>query len=85
MYRKLTMVANRYLDIAIDYIGSIPRDKLMVEAIRRQQVLVQLFPDSKTTGAFEALARTIMQEPQTIEPKGSIQFFWKRLLEFGNK
>ena len=85
VYRKLTMVANRYLDIAIDYIGSIPRDKLMVEAIRRQQVLVQLFPDSKTTGAFEALARTIMQEPQTIEPKGSIQFFWKRLLEFGNK
>ena len=28
MYRKLTMVANRYLDISIDYIGSIPKDKL---------------------------------------------------------
>ena len=85
VYRKLTMVANRYLDISIDYIGSIPRDKLMVDAIRKQQVLVQLFPDSKTSSAFEALARTIMQEPQTLEPKGSIQFFWKRLLEFGAK
>ena len=85
VYRKLTMVANRYLDISIDYIGSIPRDKLMVEAIRKQQVLVQLFPDSKTSQAFEALARSIIQEPQTLEPKGSIQFFWKRLLEFGGK
>jgi flagellar biosynthesis protein FlhG len=85
VYRKLTMVANRYLDISIDYIGSIPRDKLMVDAIRKQQVLVQLFPDSKTSHAFEALARTIVQEPQNIEPKGSIQFFWKRLLEFGAK
>ncbi len=85
VYRKLTMVANRYLDISIDYIGSIPKDKLMVDAIRKQQVLVQLFPDSKTSMAFEALARTIMQEPQIIEPKGSIQFFWKRLLEFGSK
>lgn len=85
VYRKLTMVANRYLDISIDYIGSIPRDKLMVDAIRKQQVLVQLFPDSKTSLAFEALARSIIQEPQTIEPKGSIQFFWKRLLEFGAK
>lgn len=83
VYRKLTMVANRYLDIAIDYIGSIPRDKLMVEAIRRQQVLVQLFPECRTSQAFEALARTVLQEPHAVEPKGSIQFFWRRLLEFG--
>ncbi|MDD2465894.1 MAG: cellulose synthase operon protein YhjQ/BcsQ, partial [Desulfobulbus sp.] len=85
VYRKLTMVANRYLDISIDYIGSIPRDKMMVDAIRKQQVLVQLYPESKTASAFELLARTIIQEPQTIEPKGSIQFFWKRLLEFGGR
>ena len=85
VYRKLTMVANRYLDISINYIGSIPRDKLMVDAIRRQQTLVQLFPECKTSNAFEALARMIMQEPQNIEPKGTIQFFWKRLLEFGGK
>ncbi|MGD9949511.1 MAG: MinD/ParA family protein [Desulfobulbus sp.] len=85
VYRKLTMVANRYLDISIDYIGSIPRDKMMVDAIRKQRVLVQLYPESKTACAFEALARTIVQEPQTIEPKGSIQFFWKRLLEFGGR
>ncbi len=85
VFRKLTMVANRYLDISIDYIGSVPRDKQMIEAIRKQQVLVQLFPESKTALAFEALARTIMQEPQSLEPKGSIQFFWKRLLDFGGK
>jgi ATPases involved in chromosome partitioning len=85
VYRKLTMVANRYLDISIDYIGSIPHDRLMVDAIRKQQTLVQLFPDSRTRHAFEALARAVIQEPQTLEPKGSLQFFWKRLLEFGTK
>lgn len=85
VYRKLTMVANRYLDISIDYMGSIPRDKQMIDAIRKQQVMVELFPDSKTSAAFDALARTMLQEPQNIEAKGSIQFFWKRLLDFGNK
>ena len=55
----------------------------MVEAIRRQQVLVQLYPDSRTSQAFEALARSVLQEPHVVEPKGSIQFFWRRLLEFG--
>lgn len=85
VYRKLTMVANRYLDISIDYMGSIPKDKQMVDAIRKQQVLVQLFPESKTSASFEALALNLLQEPQSLEAKGSIQFFWKRLLDFGNK
>jgi flagellar biosynthesis protein FlhG len=85
VYRKLTMVANRYLDISIDYMGSIPRDKQMIDAIRKQQVMVQLYPESKTSAAFETLARNLMQEPQSLEAKGSIQFFWKRLLDFGNK
>ncbi len=85
VYRKLTMVANRYLDISIDYMGSIPRDKLMVEAIRKQKVMVQLYPDSRTSNAFAALARTIVREPEHVEPKGSIQFFWKRLLDIGNR
>lgn len=85
VYRKLTMVANRYLDISIDYMGSIPRDKQMIDAIRKQQVMVQLFPESKTSAAFEALAQNFLQEPQSLQAKGSIQFFWKRLLDFGNK
>jgi flagellar biosynthesis protein FlhG len=57
----------------------------MIEAIRKQQVMVELYPDSKTSAAFEGLARSMLQEPKTIEAKGSIQFFWKRLLDFGNK
>jgi flagellar biosynthesis protein FlhG len=85
VYRKITMVANRYLDISIDYMGSIPKDPQMIDAIRKQQVLVQLFPESKTCSAFEALARNLLHEPQSLEAKGSIQFFWKRLLDFGNK
>jgi len=85
VYRKLTMVANRYLDISIDYMGSIPKDKQMIEAIRKQQVLVQLFPDSRTCASFKALAHNLLQEPPSLEAKGSIQFFWKRLLDFSNK
>ncbi|MGI6657746.1 MAG: MinD/ParA family protein [Desulfobulbus sp.] len=85
VYRKINMVANRYLDISLDYIGSIPHDPQMVAAIRRQQTMVQLFPESRTSQAFEALARTIIQESHAVAPKGSIQFFWSRLLELGGK
>ncbi|MEN8189405.1 MAG: MinD/ParA family protein [Thermodesulfobacteriota bacterium] len=85
VYRKLTMVSNRYLDISIDYLGSIPSDRLMVESIRRQKVIVELHPNSKTSQAFSTLASTICAEQMPTEPKGSVQFFWRRLLDFGNR
>lgn len=85
VYRKLTLVANRYLDISIDYLGSIPEDRQMVEAIRKQKVISELYPASKTTAAFNQLANRICVEPVNTEPKGNLQFFWKRLLNFGGR
>ena len=85
VYRKLTMVSNRYLDISIDFLGSIPADKQMNDCIRKQKVISDLFPSSKIGNAFEALADRITLEPSNISPKGNIQFFWKKLLRFGDK
>lgn len=80
VYRKLTMVANRYLDISIDFLGGIPYDKRMHEAIRRQKVMIELFPTAKTSNAFEALANSLVSDAKDHAPKGTLQFFWKNLL-----
>jgi len=83
VYRKLTMVSNRYLDISIDFLGSIPADRQMTEAIRKQRVMVDIFPTSKIATAFGQLAATICSEQPPATPKGGVQFFWKRLLDIG--
>ena len=80
VYKKLTMVANRYLDISIDYLGSIPDDRQMVDSIRKQKVISELYPGSKITLAFRQLAGRICSEPTQVSPKGNLQFFWKKLL-----
>ena len=85
VYRKLTMVSNRYLDISIDFLGSIPADKQMTEAIRKQRVIVDLYPSSKISTAFTNLAGTICTEQPVTSPKGGVQFFWKRLLDIGGR
>jgi flagellar biosynthesis protein FlhG len=56
VFRKLSVVSNRYLDISIDYTGSIPYDPQMKEAIRKQQVFVDRFSSSRTSTAFTHLA-----------------------------
>ncbi len=83
VYKKLTHVANRYLDISIAYLGCIPYDKRMREAISRQKVMVELYPKSKINGAFESLAESLTAVIPNVQPKGTPQFFWKQLLSFG--
>lgn len=80
VYRKLTMVSNRYLDISIDYLGSIPEDRQMVESIRKQKIISELTPESKVSQAFKQMATRICTEPPQSAPKGNIQFFWNKLL-----
>ncbi len=85
VFRKLTMVSNRYLDISIDYLGSIPEDRQMIDSIRKQKVIVEMFPNSNIAAAFSDLASRICSEKSRSQPKGNIQFFWKKLLNFGSK
>ncbi len=85
VYRKLTMVSNRYLDISIDFLGSIPADRQMTEAIRKQKVIVDLYPSSRISAAFESLAATIYSEKPPAQVKGGVQFFWKRLLDISGR
>lgn len=80
VFQKLTTVANRYLSISIDYLGCIPFDKRMSESIRRQQPMLELYPGSKVSNAFEGFARSLTTMPETVQPKGTIQFFWRQLL-----
>ncbi len=80
VYQKLTTVANRYLSISIDYMGCIPFDKRVRESIRRQQPMISLYPTSKTSNAFASFAKGLLNMPQDLQPKGTLQFFWKRLM-----
>lgn len=80
VYQKLTTVANRYLSISIDYMGCIPFDKRVRESIRRQQPMLNLYPTSKTSNAFSSFAKNLLIMPQDLQPKGTLQFFWKKLM-----
>ena len=81
VFHKLSVVSNRYLDISIDYTGSIPYDPQMKEAIRKQQVFVDRFSSSRTSTAFTHLAERMATTASPNSPKGTIQFFWRKLFD----
>lgn len=80
VYRKLSLVADQFLDIAIDYTGFVPQDDYLRMAVFEQRAVVELYPMAKSTQVFAELAQKVMSWPVDSVPKSNVQFLWKRML-----
>lgn len=83
VFRKLANVAGRFLDISLDYLGCVVKDEKVIEAVKRQRAVSDLFPDSEAAGCFTTLAKRVIENTRQTRVKGNIQFFFRRVLENG--
>lgn len=83
VFRKLANVAGRFLDISLDYLGCVVRDEKLIEAVKRQKAVCELFPNSEAAGCFATLARRVIENSRQTRLKGNIQFFFRRYLDAG--
>ncbi len=79
LFRKLSKVTDRFLDVTLDYCGAIPHDEYLRKAVQRQRAVVDAYPRSKAAQAFGKLAQKVMQWPAPAAATGSIEFFVERL------
>lgn len=81
VYRKLSQVADKFLGaVSLDYLGFIPADPKVVQAVRMQQAVVEAFPESPASAALHALAGKILSRPVRRSSEGNIRLFWRRLM-----
>jgi flagellar biosynthesis protein FlhG len=81
VFRKLANVAGRFLDISLDYLGCVVKDDKLVEAVKRQKAVCQLFPESDAANCFTTLAKRVIENTRQTRLKGNIQFFFRRFLD----
>ncbi len=79
VFDKLHLVCEKFLDISVDYLGYIPSDKAIPEAVRRQRAVVEMNPEAESSKQFLRVARELEQMP-VKKQTGGLQFFWRRLL-----
>lgn len=80
VFAQISKVADHFLDgLSLDYLGSIPHDPNVTRAVLQQKPFMQLFPETPASMAVDAIARNIRKMSPAAN-YGSIQFFWKRLL-----
>jgi flagellar biosynthesis protein FlhG len=81
VFRKLANVAGRFLDISLDYLGCVVKDEKVVEAVKRQKAVSELFPESEAAVCFATLAKRVIENTRQTRLKGNIQFFFRRFLD----
>lgn len=80
VFRKLDTAADRFLHVAIEYVGYIPMDDYVPFAVRQQKAFWEIYPDSPAAKAISQLARRVMQWHAPAFPKSSVQLLWQRLI-----
>jgi len=81
LYSKLTKVTDRFLDVALQYAGSVPFDEAVKKAVQRQRAVLDAYPRAKASLAYKALAQRVEGWPLPSSPRGHLEFFVERLLQ----
>jgi flagellar biosynthesis protein FlhG len=84
LFGKLCKVTDRYLDVALHFLGAIPQDEYLRRAVQRQNPVVLAYPNSKSAQAFRALALRTNALPVSERSSGGLEFFVERMIRFNN-
>jgi len=81
LFSKLMKVADRFLDVTLDYMGAVPYDEYLRKAVQRQKCVIEAYPRSKAAVAFKNLANKADNWPVPTVAGGHLEFFVERLIQ----
>ncbi|MBO6113048.1 MAG: MinD/ParA family protein [Lachnospiraceae bacterium] len=77
LFKKLNAVVVRYLHLNIEYLGCIPQDNELSEAVMQQSPVTISNPNAKSSKAYKDIAMTLMDIPHEAQVyrRGMAGFF----------
>ncbi len=80
LFEKLLRVTDRFLGVNLEYMGAVPFDERLRQAVQRQQLVAQAWPGSPAGLAFRDLAKQAARWTPAEHPRGHMEFFVDRML-----
>jgi flagellar biosynthesis protein FlhG len=59
VFNKLTSVTDRFLNVSLDYLGGVPHDRAVRDAVRMQRVFCEVFPENPASSSIRKIARAV--------------------------
>jgi len=83
LYQKLRRVCDRFLDVTLEFAGSVPYDECARRAVQHQAAVVEAYPGSLAAQAFKKLAIKADTWAVPVGARGHLEFFVERLVVAG--
>lgn len=80
IFENLRRVAERFLDVTLNNIGTIPYDDWLKRSVRRQRAVVEAYPSAPSAQAYRVLARKAAAWALPEGARGNLEFFVERLV-----
>jgi flagellar biosynthesis protein FlhG len=84
LFDKLNRVSERFLDVVLDHLGTIPYDDCLKKSVKQQMAVVCAYPSSISTTEFKKVAKQIVKWSIRNNAAEHIPFFMNRLLQENN-
>ncbi len=80
LFAKLSRVTDRFLDVSLELVATIPFDENVRKAARKQKAFVDAFPKTPASLAIRTLATRAVQWPVPPVASGHLEFFLEQLV-----
>lgn len=81
LFAKLSRVTDRFLDVTLELVATIPFDENVRKAARKQKAFVDAFPKTPASLAVKTLATRAIQWPVPPSASGHLEFFLEQLVQ----
>jgi flagellar biosynthesis protein FlhG len=78
VFRRMSQASEEFAGISLDYLGFLPFDESVPEAVRAQRAFIDLYPDRAISKSIFTIATKFLSPSDRI--KGTLQFFVGSLL-----
>jgi len=78
-FRKLYIVADKFLNLSLDYLGFLPFDQHVKDCIIAQKGYISMYPNSSFTKKLGEVGKKLLDHSINRELKSTIQFFREAL------
>ena len=82
IYKRFNDVVTRFLNVGLDYWGSVPNDVVLRKANQMQRLIVRQDSTAESAKAIRELSLQIEKKTRNIEASGGMQMFWDQVVGF---
>jgi len=80
LYQKIARVCDRFLNVTLEFAGSVPYDDFLRRAVKRQTAVVEAYPACISSVALKNLAQKADKWSVPKGARGHLEFFVERMV-----